>query len=56
VVGEEEVRGNFRVVVIRPMEVERVDLTDEQRARRWLYTFVEGDGVVGEWRVEELWP
>lgn len=54
--GEEEARGNFRVVVVRPMEVERVDLMDEERARRWLYTFVEGDGGVGEWRMEELWP
>ncbi|PSS16691.1 hypothetical protein M430DRAFT_35385 [Amorphotheca resinae ATCC 22711] len=46
-------RRNFRVVVIRPDEVEQLDLTDPERARRWKYTCV---GPRDEWTKEELWP
>lgn len=53
--GDEGAKANFRVVVIRPLEVERVDLTDMDRARRWIYTFVEKGGK-GEWKTVEVWP
>jgi pyridoxamine 5'-phosphate oxidase len=61
---DETARKNFRIVVIRPDEVEQVELQDPDKTRRWKYTFVgeglieERDGVkqVGEWTVEELWP
>ena len=53
-------RENFRVVVIRPEEVEMLDLTDPATARRKLYTFVvkkdPGAEGKGEWKEEELWP
>jgi hypothetical protein len=57
-------RKNFRVIIIKPDEVEQVDLTVPDRARRWKYTFVGPNGgetgargkEVGEWQVEELWP
>jgi hypothetical protein len=48
-------RSNFRVVVIKPDEVEQLDLSDPATARRWKYTFVADEGK-GGWRVEELWP
>jgi hypothetical protein len=46
-----EARANFRVGVILPEEVERVELKDLQRARRVLYTLKDG-----QWAEEELWP
>ncbi|KAI1497324.1 pyridoxamine 5'-phosphate oxidase-domain-containing protein [Biscogniauxia marginata] len=58
-------RANFRVVVIVPREVDRCDLSDPDRARRWLYTFVGAGGRdggkgkgerEGEWEVVEVWP
>lgn len=53
-------RANFRVVIIKPEEVEMLDLSDPVTARRKLYTFVveKGQGTegTGEWKVEELWP
>ncbi|KAL8828174.1 MAG: hypothetical protein Q9170_006715 [Blastenia crenularia] len=50
-------RSNFRVVVIKPDEVEQTDISDPATARRWKYTFVADahDGK-GEWTKEELWP
>ncbi|KAF7596385.1 hypothetical protein BBP40_002129 [Aspergillus hancockii] len=51
-------RRNFRVVVIRPEEVERLDLSDLQNVRRVKWTFVQAgnkDGK-GEWVETELWP
>jgi pyridoxamine 5'-phosphate oxidase len=61
---DEVARRNFRVIIITPDEVEQVDLTDPDKARRWKYTFVGPNGGhtgqrgknVGEWKVEELWP
>jgi len=57
---DEASRKNFRVAVIIPEEVEQVDLSDPDKARRWKFTFVgEGkgeNGQVGEWKMEELWP
>ncbi|KAL9126617.1 MAG: hypothetical protein Q9217_004355 [Psora testacea] len=53
-------RENFRVVIIKPDEVEQLDISDPAKARRLLYTFVvneeEGKEGTGEWKVEELWP
>ena len=53
-------RSNFRVVIIRPEEVEQLDISDPAKARRWLYTFVVAKGESGEekgeWKCEELWP
>lgn len=55
-VDEEEAKRNFRVVVVRPAEVECVDLTDIGNSKRWIYTFVEREGGEGEWKREELNP
>lgn len=57
-------RENFRVVIIRPEQVEQLDLSDPSRARRWRFTFVGENGQgkggdeerIGEWKKEELWP
>ena len=58
-------RQNFRVGIIRPASVEQLDLSDPEKARRWLYTYVEdkddgknrGIGAgAGSWTVEERWP
>ncbi|KAK8219341.1 hypothetical protein M8818_001075 [Zalaria obscura] len=46
-------RKNFRVVVIKPEEVEQLDLNDPATARRQHYTFVDS---TGKWEHEELWP
>ena len=48
-------RSRFRVVVIKPDEVEQLDLSDPATARRWRYTFQIEEGK-GSWRTEELWP
>jgi hypothetical protein len=60
---DELARGNFRVVIIRPQEVEQVDLSVPDKARRWKFTYVGLDPEaakrgkrIGEWRKEELWP
>ncbi|KAK4181929.1 pyridoxamine 5'-phosphate oxidase-domain-containing protein [Triangularia setosa] len=64
--GDGVARKNFRVVVIVPEEVDMVDLSEETRPRRWLYTYrgagkgegakLAGGKVEGEWEVVELWP
>jgi hypothetical protein len=54
---DEIARRNFRVVVIKADEVEQLDLTEPDKARRWKFTFVGAEGgETGEWRKEELWP
>jgi len=58
---DEIARKNFRVVIIKPEEVEQLDLTDPEKARRWKYTYVDSGkgkdvGILGEWKKEELWP
>ncbi len=61
---DEAARRNFRVIIIKPDEVESVDLSVPDKARRHKFTFVgteggttgEGGKTVGEWKVEELWP
>ncbi|KAJ6444294.1 O-methyltransferase gsfC [Purpureocillium lavendulum] len=58
-VDDEVARRNFRVVVIVPDEVDRVDLSDPENGRRWNYR-LEGDEEGGsgpaQWKVTELWP
>lgn len=58
-------RKNFRVVIITPEEVERVDLSDPEKSKRWLYTLAEEFGGPGgsgeskpnrEWNETETWP
>lgn len=46
-------RKNFRVVVIKPEEVEQLDLSDPAKAFRHKFTYNEDSG---EWKMEELWP
>ncbi|KAI9830637.1 MAG: hypothetical protein M1819_005447 [Sarea resinae] len=56
-------RENFRVVIIKPSEVESLEIADPSTARRRRWTFV-GDtedgtgknGIHGGWTEEELWP
>lgn len=58
-------RKNFRLAIITPEEVERVDLSDPEKAKRWIYTLAEEFGGPGgaregqttrEWNVVETWP
>jgi hypothetical protein len=57
-------RQNFRVVVVVPTEVDRVDLSDQKKPRRWLYTYrgtgtksiQPGGEMTGEWEIVEVWP
>jgi len=44
---------NFRVVVIKPEEVESLDLSDPEKARRQVYKYDESSG---KWTHEETWP
>lgn len=61
---DEVARSNFRVVVIVPTEVDQVDLSDQLRPRRWLYTYrgpsgqskQPGGEIIGEWEKVEVWP
>ena len=46
-------RSNFRVVVIRPDEMESVDLSDPSKANRQVYKY---DSASGKWSHEECWP
>ncbi|KAL2349754.1 pyridoxamine 5'-phosphate oxidase-domain-containing protein [Cryomyces antarcticus] len=46
-------RKNFRVMVIKPEQVEKLDLSDPVKARRQKYTFVDSSA---EWKHEECWP
>ena len=46
-------RSNFRVVIIRPEEVESVDLSDPKKSRRQVYKYDSGSG---NWSHEECWP
>ena len=46
-------RENFRVVIIRPNEVESVDLSDPKKSRRQVYKY---DSANGSWSHEECWP
>lgn len=46
-------RANFRVVIIKPEEMESVDLSDPATARRQVYKFDENSG---QWNHTECWP
>lgn len=48
-------RSNFRVVIIKPDEVESVDLSDPNNAHRIQYTFKVENGE-GKWIEEKQWP
>ena len=52
---DEIARSNFRVVIVKPDEVEQTDISDPAKARRWKYTFIV-QGNEGKWDCEELWP
>ena len=62
--NDEVARRNFRVCIIKPDEVEQVDLSVPDKARRWKYTYAGPNGghpeqqgeKIGEWKKEELWP
>ncbi|KAF2752991.1 hypothetical protein EJ05DRAFT_229943 [Pseudovirgaria hyperparasitica] len=49
---DETALHHFRVIVIRPDEVEQTDLSDPKKARRYIYTI----GEDGNWNKEETWP
>lgn len=62
---DEIARRNFRVVVIVPYEVDRVDLSDPERGRRWAYTWASenrdapgmpGGKLENGWIKAEVWP
>ncbi|KAB5576502.1 pyridoxamine 5'-phosphate oxidase-domain-containing protein [Coniochaeta sp. 2T2.1] len=61
---DEIARRNFRVVVIVPDEVDRVEYKDPKKPRRSVYYYrgrssqarEPGGEVVGEWEVVEVWP
>jgi pyridoxamine 5'-phosphate oxidase len=46
-------RANFRGVIIKPEEMESVDLSDPAKARRQVYKF---DQSTGQWTHTECWP
>ena len=46
-------RENFRIVVIKPEEMESVDLSDPTKSRRQVYKY---DEKTGEWSHQECWP
>lgn len=50
---DEIARKNFRVCIIKPLEVEKLFLKEPTKAQRWLWTF---DTDSGDWKEEELWP
>jgi hypothetical protein len=50
-------RGNFRVVIIRPEEVERLDLTEQDNGKRWNWRLTGDDKDSGlSWSEIEVWP
>jgi pyridoxamine 5'-phosphate oxidase len=57
---DEIARKHFRVVVILPTQVDRVDLSDGAKPWRQLYTYKAGEAdaetEAGKWVEEELWP
>jgi hypothetical protein len=49
-------RKNFRVVVIRVEEVDRLDLKKPERAERWRLTLNAAPDGDTQWEEVELWP
>lgn len=54
-VEDELARSNFRVVIIVPDEVDQVDYSNPEQARRWVYNRVGADHD-SSWHATELWP
>jgi pyridoxamine 5'-phosphate oxidase len=59
-IDDEIARKHFRVVIILPTQVDRVDLSDGAKPWRRLYSYKTGQAQevteAGSWEVEELWP
>ncbi|KHN97928.1 FMN-binding split barrel-related protein [Metarhizium album ARSEF 1941] len=53
---DEVARKNFRVLVIVPEEVDRVDLSNPERGQRWNYRLERAGEDGAEWKETELWP
>lgn len=54
---EDVVKKHFRLIIITPLEVERIQLTDPMDDRRWLWRLVnEGSSSWMRWEMTELWP
>ncbi|KAL4821415.1 hypothetical protein BDW67DRAFT_150724 [Aspergillus spinulosporus] len=51
---DEVARANFRVLLICPQEMERLDLSNPDDVRKTNWTLVDADK--GEWKETELWP
>lgn len=50
-------RGNFRVIAIQPEEVELVDVSSREDAKRVRWKLaLDGEGGGLRWVEEELWP
>ncbi|CAG8232919.1 unnamed protein product [Penicillium salamii] len=49
-------RANFRVVVIKPEEVERLDLTDQDNGKRWNWKIIGSNDTSTCWNETEVWP
>lgn len=49
-------RANFRVVIIQPQEVERLDLTDQENGKRWNWKISDASGTGIRWHETEVWP
>ena len=54
---EEVARKHFRLVIITPLEVERIQLTDPMDDRRWIWRLTnDGNSSWLRWEMTELWP
>lgn len=51
---DEVARANFRVLLICPLEMERLDFSNPDDVRRTNWALV--DAEKGEWKETELWP
>ncbi|KAL4905002.1 hypothetical protein BDW74DRAFT_178567 [Aspergillus multicolor] len=51
---DEVARANFRILLILPEEIERLDYSNPDDVRRTNWALV--DGEKGEWKETELWP
>jgi hypothetical protein len=54
-VNDELARKNFRVLVIVPEDIDQVDLSDPERAKRWNHKAVVSESGIS-WKTTELWP
>lgn len=57
--NDEVARKHFRVIIIKPEKVEKLDLNSpSEMQRRWLYTYTgnENNGQPDHWNEEECWP